>query len=194
VPLGLLFDSVHVPSRYAGLHVTSGSSLPAESGIFAVTTSVNQLSAFREPGRVNLNTVSDDDVWDAVVAGPLAAPIVGRTAADLAGTPGRTLAALLALSGTSTTPAADPHAADVLPVDQNPLHAIYSATRLANTATPRSNLFAVWITLRESVTGDPDSVRDHRAFYIVDRSIPVGFEEGRDHNVWECVRVRRIIE
>jgi hypothetical protein len=55
-------------------------------------------------------------------------------------------------------------------------------------------LFAVWITLRESVTGDPDSVRDHRAFYIVDRSIPVGFEEGRDHNVWDCVRVRRIIE
>jgi ATP-dependent exoDNAse (exonuclease V) beta subunit len=45
-----------------------------------------------------------------------------------------------------------------------------------------------------SVTGDPDSVRDHRAFYIVDRSIPVGFEEGRDHNVWDCVRVRRIIE
>jgi hypothetical protein len=128
------------------------------------------------------------------VAGPLAAPIVGRTAADLAGTPGRTLAALLALSGTSTTPAADAHAANVLPVDLNPLHGIYTATRLANTATPRSNLFAVWITLRESVTGDPDSVRDHRAFYIVDRSIPVGFEEGRDHNVWDCVRVRRIIE
>jgi hypothetical protein len=28
----------------------------------------------------------------------------------------------------------------------------------------------------------------------VDRSIPVGFEEGKDHNVWDCVRVRRVIE
>ncbi|MFN9368468.1 MAG: hypothetical protein ACK6CT_06820, partial [Planctomycetia bacterium] len=194
IALGLLFDAVHVPSRYAGLHVTSGSSLPPAAGIFAVTTPVNQLSSFREPGRVNLNTVTADDVWNAVVAGPLTGPASTRTAADLATTPGRTLAALMALSGTTTTPAADAHAANVLPVNQNPLHGIYTATRLANTVTPRSNLFAVWITLREQVAGDPDSVRDHRAFYIVDRSIPVGFEEGRDHNVWDCVRVRRIVE
>ena len=55
-------------------------------------------------------------------------------------------------------------------------------------------MFAVWITLRESVANDPDSVKYHRAFYIVDRSIPVGFEEGKDYNVWDCVRLRRIIE
>ena len=82
----------------------------------------------------------------------------------------------------------------VLAYDKNPLHSIYTATRLANIATPRSNVFGVWITLRQSIPNDPDSVRYHRAFYIVDRSIPVAFEEGQDHNVWDCVRLRRIIE
>jgi hypothetical protein len=101
---------------------------------------------------------------------------------------------LLTLSGTGTTIRADAHTASSLEVNLNPLHGIYTATRLANTTTPRSNVFAVWITLRESVANDPDSVKYHRAFYIVDRSIPVGFEEGKDYNVWDCVRLRRIIE
>jgi hypothetical protein len=83
---------------------------------------------------------------------------------------------------------------NVLAWDKNPLHEIYTATRLANTTTPRSNVFGVWITLRESVPNDPDSVRYRRAFYIVDRSIPVAFRNGSDTNVWDCVRVRRIIE
>ena len=75
---------------------------------------------------------------------------------------------------------------------------------LANTATTRSHLFGVWITLREGVAPggsnralgptDPDAVRYHRAFYVIDRSIPVAHEPGRDHNVWDAVLLRRIIE
>jgi hypothetical protein len=76
----------------------------------------------------------------------------------------------------------------------NPQHKIYTASRLANTATVRSNLFAVWVTLRESISGDADSVKYHRAFYIIDRSIPVGFQAGQDHNVKDTIRLRRIIE
>ena len=34
----------------------------------------------------------------------------------------------------------------------------------------------------------------HRAFYIYDRSIPVGFETGKDHNVENGILVRRYIE
>ena len=79
-------------------------------------------------------------------------------------------------------------------VARNPQHKIYTASRLANTATVRSNLFAVWVTLRESISGDPDSVKYHRAFYIIDRSIPVGFQAGQDHNVKDTIRLRRIIE
>jgi hypothetical protein len=45
-----------------------------------------------------------------------------------------------------------------------------------------------------SVPGDPDSVRYHRAFYVIDRSIPVAHEPGKDHNVWDAVLLRRVIE
>jgi hypothetical protein len=109
--------------------------------------------------------------------------------------------ALMALSGSSaitasgTTPPIEDQHASLAPLQQlNPIHNIYTATRLANTTTIRSNVFGVWITLRESVANDPDSIKLHRAFYIIDRSIPVGFQPGKDHNVWDAVLLRRIIE
>lgn len=193
----VLFDAVHVPTRFAGIHVTSTNAVALLSaGVFSETTPVNQLSSFREPGRVNLNTVVSDDVWNAVVAGPLPNPVKTRAAANLSSAPAQNMAALLAL--TSGSAGIIQRDADPTVVGwawgRNPMHEIYTATRLANTVTPRSNVFAIWITLRESVANDPDSVRYRRAFYIVDRSIPVGFEEGKDLNVWDCVRLRRIIE
>jgi hypothetical protein len=109
--------------------------------------------------------------------------------------------ALLALSGSSaisasgTTPPVKDSSPSLAPLQElNPIHTLYTATRLANTATTRSNVFGIWITLRESVLNDPDSIKLHRAFYIFDRSIPVGFEPGKDHNVWDAVLLRRIIE
>jgi hypothetical protein len=202
VDLPLLFDAVHVPTRFAGIHQT-GTTVTTTltgAGIFSTgsnaITTVNQFSSFREPGRVNLNTVTSDDVWNAVVAGPLPRPVVSRTASTITttGTPAQNMYAALSLaSGTSTVIVSDTNSAQ-LEVDRNPLHGIYTATRLGNTTTPRSNVFAIWITLRESVANDPDSVKYHRAFYIVDRSIPVAFEEGRDYNVWDCIRLRRFIE
>ena len=40
------------------------------------------------------------------------------------------------------------------------------------------------------------SEQTHRQLiiFIVDRSIPVGFERGEDHNVRDVIRLRRIIE
>jgi hypothetical protein len=143
---------------------------------------------------VNLNTVVSDDVWNAVVAGPLASPIVSRTNAGLAAAPARSMTNLLSLSATGTTVLTDTAPALASGIALNPLHSIYTATRLANTVTTRSNLFAIWITLRESTADDPDSVKYRRAFYIVDRSIPVGYEEGKDHNILDMIRLRRIIE
>lgn len=190
-----LFDAVHVPSRFAGIHRGYSSDYSSATGIFNDTTPVNQLSSFREPGRVNLNTVLADDVWNAVVAGPLAAAPISRSTAAFTTTQARSMANLLAISGASTVVVSDTNSAtSVLAHDKNPLHEIYTATRLANTVTPRSNVFAIWVTLRESTANDPDSVKYRRAFYIVDRSIPVGYEEGKDHNVRDMIRLRRIIE
>ena len=205
------FDAVHVPTRFAGIHTTSTSAsaiiaLANNAGIYSDTLSVNQLSSFREPGRVNLNTVTSDDVWAAVVAGSLqtsgsATPVVSRTSANFATTPAQGMHALLALSGSAgiaasgTTPPRKDEHPTLLPLQQlNPIHNLYTATRLANTTTTRSNVFGIWITVRESVANDPDSIKLHRAFYIFDRSIPVAFEPGKDHNVWDAVLLRRIIQ
>jgi len=239
LPTMLLFDAVHVPTRFAGIHTTvpaaKAGNLWTHAGISNVTTPVNHLSAYREPARVNLNTVTANDVWDAVVAGPLVTKANGNQAsypapvkkramtqgaqanevADfVSGQPARSMAQLLALDKNPaldpTLPATQANAANrPKPVtddyknqeaglkdsiDLNPVHGLYTATRLANTTTTRSHLFGVWITLREMVEGDPDSVRTHRAFYIVDRSIPVAFEPGKPHNVRDAVVLRRIIE
>lgn len=222
VALDLLFDAVHVPTRFAGVHRSYTLDHSAATGIFNETHPANQLSSFREPGRVNLNTVVSDDVWNAVVSGPLASPAQLRSgstppvpaspsvAANFVGSgtnasmPTGNLFSLLTLNivpasvvSDSTTVISGTRVAQntsTLAYDRNPLHEFYTATRLANTVTPRSNVFAVWVTLREATANDPDSVKYRRAFYIVDRSIPVGYEEGKDHNVRDCIRLRRVIE
>jgi hypothetical protein len=211
-----LLDVVTVPTRFSGIHTTVGSNaasaatnLASLAGIDLVTTPVNQLSSFREPGRVNLNTVTATDVWNAVVAGPLVKasdgspePIKAIDVAAFGTTPAQSMTALLALSGTATAaqpPAEDTNATLAPAKALNASQGIYTATRLSNAATTRSHLFGVWITLREAVStvtdpSDPDSVRFHRAFYIIDRSIPVAHDPGRDHNVWDAVLLRRVIE
>jgi len=238
LPTLLLFDAVHVPTRFSGIHTTVPASASAtlwtHGGIGSLTTPVNQFSAFREPARVNLNTVPADDVWDAVVAGPLVTKVNGNQqatpaplkkrlmapglqateVADFAARPARSMAQLLALDNNQAidpalpnTPTGGANVPRPAPddyknqepglkasIDLNPVHGLYTATRLANTATTRSHLFGVWITLREMVEGDPDSVRTHRAFYVIDRSIPVAFEPGKPHNVRDAVVLRRIIE
>jgi hypothetical protein len=82
--------------------------------------------------------------------------------------------------------------------------------------TTRSNVYAIWITvgnfevspwtsgvdaahpdglqLGAELGSDSGNVKRHRAFYIFDRSIPVGFEPGKDHNIENGVLLRRFIE
>ena len=73
LPNNLLLESVTVPTQFAGVHDTwtdASNNLRTQTGIDRRITPVNQLSAYREPGRVNVNTVTSPQVWDAVVAGP----------------------------------------------------------------------------------------------------------------------------
>jgi hypothetical protein len=60
-------------------------------------------------------------------------------------------------------------------------HAV--ANRLANVATVRSHVFAVWVTVEAKRSDNPDQPTYHRMFAVVDRSIQVQFTaatEGRN--------------
>ena len=77
--------------------------------------------------------------------------------------------------------------------------------KLGNVATTRSSVFAIWITvgyfnvdqfgrLGAEVGSDAGEVARNRAFYMIDRSIPVAFEPGNDHNVDDVVLIKTIID
>jgi hypothetical protein len=135
----------------------------------------------REPGKVNINTC-DQGVWRALmgegVAGrdsrfPYPNPPIDNLGSMLLDVP-------LIFGGDATY--------DVRSVD----HEV--ANRLANVATVRSHVFAVWITLEVSDSApfaDPPSY--HRLFAIVDRSIPVTFVKGSNTNVRNTIRLVRFL-
>jgi len=104
---------------------------------------------------------------------------------------------------------------------RNPWFYFQGLQRLGNLVTTRSNVYAVWITvgyfevepnpftnppggadeahpdgfaLGRELGIDTGEVRRHRAFYIFDRSIPVGFWRGQDTNVEKAILLRRFIE
>jgi hypothetical protein len=84
--------------------------------------------------------------------------------------------------------------------------------RLGNLVTTRSSVFAIWVTvgyfevdpatgILKNIAGgglelgsDTGEVQRNRAFYIVDRSVPVAFEPGKNHNVDRAVLVKSVIE
>ncbi len=87
--------------------------------------------------------------------------------------------------------------------------------RLGNLATNRSNVYAVWITLgkfevadvpitRRSILREPalvselgsstGQIEQKRAFYLIDRSIPVGFSRGHKMNAERTVLGGRVLD
>ena len=44
------------------------------------------------------------------------------------------------------------------------------------------------------IGADTGDIRRHRAFYIIDRSIPVGFIPGEDFNTEKAILLKRYIE
>ncbi len=98
--------------------------------------------------------------------------------------------------------------------NRNPYFRYQGLQRLGNLVTTRSNVYAIWITVGyfevDAVPVDvvhPDGyalgpelgietgeVERHRAFYLIDRSIPVGFRRGQDLNVEKAVLLSRFIE
>jgi hypothetical protein len=100
-------------------------------------------------------------------------------------------------------------------IRRNPYFRYQGYQKLGNILTTHSNCFAVWITmgyfeveengavdaahpdgyrLGQEVGFDTGEVTRHRAFFIIDRSVPVGFQPGVRHNADKCVLLRRMIE
>ena len=91
-----------------------------------------------------------------------------------------------------------------------------SLQRLGNLVTTRSNVFSVWITvgyfevtpvpggptpvypdgyqLSQELGSDTGEIERHRAFYMIDRSLPVAFQPGQNNNVDRAILVKRFIE
>jgi hypothetical protein len=203
----LLLAATHVPSRFAGCGITVTNTTCGLDRL-----SANHFSTWREPGRVNVNTIptgttgvvdSDSLVWATLLSGTSLTLAGGGTVSlnpfvstgTAAATPATSTAQLLSLSGSAGRPMARESlgagAAGLR--DKNPFFAYSAAIRLANTATIRSHVFAVWITLETTDSGD-GSRTCHRLFAIVDRSIPVGFREGENLNVRDTIRLRRFLE
>ncbi len=118
----------------------------------------------------------------------------------------------------SGAPATNPTTAGIAKYDAQPLYSdsqleqrnpftdFSQITRMQNLTTNRSNVFAVYMTMAffeyDPGTGsvgieygaDVGQAQRYRAFYIVDRSKPVGFQVGRDHNVEDTILVRRFLK
>jgi hypothetical protein len=99
---------------------------------------------------------------------------------------------------------------------RNPFFRYSGLERLANLATTRSNVYAVWITvgyfevtpwsagvdavhpdgyqLGQEMGTDSGEIVRHRAFFMIDRTIPVGFQRGQDLNVEKAIILKRFIE
>jgi hypothetical protein len=98
---------------------------------------------------------------------------------------------------------------------RNPYFRYRGLARLSNLVSTNSNVYAMWLTMGYFEVephgvvdaGHPDGMRlgreigldvgtaeRHRAFYLIDRSVPVGFQQGFDHNVDRAIMVRRFLE
>jgi hypothetical protein len=77
---------------------------------------------------------------------------------------------------------------------------------MGNLVTTRSNVYAVWITvgyfevdpatqtLGRELGSESGDVRRHRSYYMIDRTAPVAYEPGENHNVDRAIMLRRSIE
>lgn len=108
-------------------------------------------------------------------------------------------------SDTSGAPLFRPDYSTFSLASKQPLMDYLPFTRLSNLVTTRSNVFSVRVTIGmfefNSATGlgreygiDEGTAQRHSAFYVIDRSIPVGYQEGLDLNTDNCVLMRRVIE
>lgn len=77
-----------------------------------------------------------------------------------------------------------------------PWYGINTATGAPNTSGTQvfDNAHPDGFQLGQEVGADSGQIQRHRSFYIIDRSIPVGFQRGYDNNDNNAVILKRFIE
>ncbi len=225
-----LLDSVEVPSRFAG---TRRYFRPTDSNSWALhAPPYNYASKFRSPGTININTVQNPMVWNAIYPNSVATLWSGRVATFSNITTSRNTGASIKPFKSAFSPAHKPTSSSVLSLgllrkgssDTSPLISESGATaastrsrdrhayfryqplvKAGNILTTKSNVYAVWVTSgrfelddsgrlgKELGTLDGTVVRQ-RSFYMIDRSIPVGFNPGENLNSDNAIILRRTIE
>lgn len=198
-----LWDAVHVPTPFnAGFQSVPTSGTAALLSLGLENRPYQQLPLFREPGRINVNTITGSNVWSALIGSGTAGTAIQpwSTPASPASTQLEALSRFLTVSG--TTSFIDTYSEAARSAKQNTFFRYQTVNRMANLVTVRSNVFAVWVTVGYSTTPtgfieagiDTGEIRRHRGFYIYDRSIPVGFDPGLDLNVRDAILLRRTIQ
>jgi hypothetical protein len=211
-PAPSIWDAVHVPTPFGG----SYQDVPMTSSGTAALTTIGladrpyaHFPHFREPGRINVNTITGTSVWASLLGtGTAGTQIQAWTpSAPPFNEPAKTLLEALGRFHTTvsgTTSYIDTYAEPARDSASHSFFRYQTVSRMANLVTVRSNVFAVWVTIGYSTDPSPTSfteagidtgdIRRHRGFYIFDRSIPVGFDPGQDLNVRDAILLRRIIQ
>jgi hypothetical protein len=196
-----LWDAVHVASpfggSYATLSLTSGSAALQPLGLDK--RPYGQLPTFREPGRVNVNTITGSTTWLAVLGSGTQIPTTSGSFTVFNPPATSFMDVLQKVVSTSGTTFIDRFTEANRDTDKNSYFRYQSVNRVANNVTIRSNVFAVWVTVGffdaagNEYGSDTGAIQRYRGFYIYNRSIPVGFSPGKDYNVRDGIMLRRII-
>ena len=176
--------------------------------------------SFREPGKININSISHPAVWAALLGAKSETELTtitgfssssmyndywGKIFTENQGTRPRTFGASNANYIAANYPIfkMNQSTKDC----QSAAYNIYFQTqlmqRLSNLTTTRSNVFAVWITVGffEYQSGsigkeyglDNGSRQRYRAFYLIDRTRPVGYSPGMRMNADKTIILRRYL-
>jgi hypothetical protein len=243
----MIFEFVGVPSPWVGSEVAGNPQNYTEIEQMRPPF-FNKISSYREPGRTNLNAISEappvavvasqpnttlseqiysnlNSARGSLGSGGFERPFRSFGGADVMPQEGNDVIQPIdsTIFRRETKGGKKPlfaystggGAADATPYpNRNPYFYYQSLMRMAATTTTRSNVFAVWITvgrfeaeptspsethpdgyrLGAELGWDTGSVERHRAFYMIDRTIPVACQPGQVNNIHRAIMVSRLIE
>jgi len=255
-----LLDYLHVPSRFVGTAIQANPTSAVGGTGHSFHPPFNRIPTYREPGKINLNTIFSKTVWDGLMNGAHTDATWEKFVSSRRGygatddmvslgssMPTRFVRPFRSAAGAELVPLAnmvpnreidatllrsdeiDPATASDTPLfvfssnnayndtDRNPYFRYQGLQRLGNLVTTRSNVYSIWITvgyfeveeapiwydpaiypdgyrLGAEFGSDTGEIQRHRAFYMIDRTVPVGFQRGKDHNVEDTILIKRFIE